>query len=80
MSDTKMERVEIEHAPHNPDYSHTPKGYGAAMRTKADELGIWQSLRKNRLVALIAMGAAFSAALDGYRKYRETAFTPVSLI
>lgn len=37
-------------------------------RTQADELSIWQSLRQNKLLALIAMAAAFSASLEGYRK------------
>ena len=37
-------------------------------RTQADQLSIWQSLRQNKLLALIAMAAAFSASLEGYRK------------
>ncbi|THY69807.1 general substrate transporter [Aureobasidium pullulans] len=36
-------------------------------RTHADELSIWQSLRQNKLLALIAMAAAFSASLEGYQ-------------
>ena len=37
-------------------------------RSYADKLSIWQAVRQNKTVGLIAMSAAFSAALDGYRK------------
>lgn len=37
------------------------------MRSGEDDLGIWQSVRRFRTVSLIAMAAAFSASLDGYR-------------
>lgn len=33
----------------------------------ADRLSIWQAVRANKLIGLTAMGAAFSASLDGYR-------------
>lgn len=39
------------------------------MRTKADDLPILVSLRAYKLVSLLAMTAAFCAALDGYRKF-----------
>jgi SP family general alpha glucoside:H+ symporter-like MFS transporter len=44
------------------------KGGAPLMRTKADDLGVWQSVRQYKVVGLIAMAAAFSASLDGYRK------------
>ncbi|KAF2226018.1 MFS transporter [Elsinoe ampelina] len=37
------------------------------MRARDDDLSIWQSLLKHKLVVSIAMVAAFSAALDGYQ-------------
>lgn len=37
-------------------------------RSYADSLSIWQAVRQNKTLGLIAMSAAFSAALDGYRK------------
>ncbi len=38
------------------------------MRSREDDIPIWQSVRRHKLVGLIAMAAAFCAALDGYRK------------
>ncbi|KAG8631596.1 hypothetical protein KVT40_000736 [Elsinoe batatas] len=40
---------------------------GMAMRARDDDLSIWQSLLKHKLVVSIAMVAAFCAALDGYQ-------------
>ncbi len=45
-----------------------PKPGAPLMRSKEDEIPIWQSIRRHKLVGLIAMAAAFCAALDGYRK------------
>lgn len=39
------------------------------MRSKIDDLTVWESVKKHRLITLVAMAAAFSAALDGYRKF-----------
>jgi hypothetical protein len=39
------------------------------MRSKEDDLSVWKSLLRHRLVATIAMAAAFSASLDGYREF-----------
>jgi hypothetical protein len=41
---------------------------GPIMRSREDDLGIWQCVRRFKTVSLIAMAAAFSASLDGYRK------------
>lgn len=44
------------------------KGGAPLMRSKADDLTVWQSVRRYKRVGLIAMAAAFCASLDGYRK------------
>jgi hypothetical protein len=44
------------------------KGGAPVMRSKADDLSIWQSIGRYKVVGLISMAAAFSASLDGYRK------------
>lgn len=41
------------------------------MRSKADELGVWRSVLVFKRVGVIAMIAAFCAALDGYRKITQ---------
>lgn len=46
----------------------SPMEAGRTLRTKDDDLTVWETLKKHRLVVLIAMAAAFSASLDGYRK------------
>ncbi|KAJ4328834.1 hypothetical protein N0V84_000621 [Fusarium piperis] len=37
------------------------------MRSRFDDLGVWQSVRRYKHVGLIAMTAAFCASLDGYQ-------------
>ncbi|KAL2823213.1 general substrate transporter [Aspergillus cavernicola] len=37
------------------------------MRSTLDDLSIWESLRRYKVVTMIAMAAAFSASLDGYQ-------------
>lgn len=44
------------------------KGGAPLMRSKADDLTVWQSVRIYKRVGVIAMLAAFSASLDGYRE------------
>jgi SP family general alpha glucoside:H+ symporter-like MFS transporter len=39
-----------------------------AMRSKSDDLTVWEAVKRYKLVTLVAMGAAFSASLDGYRQ------------
>lgn len=58
----------IEHVTTKGEWDQPAKGSATVMRSRADELSVWQSLRRNKLIGLIAMSAAFSAALDGYRK------------
>jgi hypothetical protein len=38
------------------------------MRSKADDLSVWQTATRFKRVGFMAMAAAFCAALDGYRK------------
>lgn len=59
-NDIHIDRLELANT------EETPKP--ALTRTQADELSTWQSLRQNKLLALVAMAAAFSASLEGYRK------------
>ncbi|KAH7093519.1 general substrate transporter [Paraphoma chrysanthemicola] len=66
MTDHKTEHDNIEHAAPNEEWDQPAKG-GPAMRTQADELSIGRSLLSNKLLGVIAMAAAFSAALDGYQ-------------
>lgn len=44
------------------------KSMGPIMRSREDDLGMWQCVKRFKTVSLIAMAAAFSASLDGYRK------------
>jgi hypothetical protein len=49
---------------HVEDVSHT-----GAMRSKSDNISVWKSMLRYKVVGMVAMSAAFSASLDGYRKY-----------
>jgi SP family general alpha glucoside:H+ symporter-like MFS transporter len=44
------------------------KSMGPIMRSREEDIGVWQCARRFKTVSLIAMTAAFSASLDGYRK------------
>lgn len=46
------------------------KAVAPVMRAHTDDLSVWQCARRFKMVSLIAMAAAFSASLDGYRKTR----------
>jgi hypothetical protein len=45
------------------------KEYAQPMRSKVDDLSVWQSIQRYKVVGFVAMAAAFSASLDGYRKF-----------
>ena len=47
-----------------------PDSQGGAplMRSKADDLSVWQCVWLYKRVGVISMVAAFAASLDGYRK------------
>jgi SP family general alpha glucoside:H+ symporter-like MFS transporter len=49
------------------DILPTSKGGAPVMRSKADDLSVWQTVRIYKRVGLIAMAAGFCASLDGYR-------------
>jgi SP family general alpha glucoside:H+ symporter-like MFS transporter len=44
------------------------KGGAPLMRSKADDLSVWQCVWLYKRVGVISMIAAFAASLDGYRK------------
>lgn len=68
--DTNKASTEIvENAtPNQRDDTPAIKSMGPIMRSQEDDLGVWQCVRRFKVVSWIAMAAAFSAALDGYRK------------
>lgn len=69
---TKIETENIEHYVTTEEMQRTiSKGGIVLMRTKADDLTIWQSAKRHKRASLLAMVAAFSASLDGYRKTRS---------
>lgn len=42
---------------------------GPVTRSTTDDLSVWQSARQHKYLGLVAMAAAFSASLDGYRTF-----------
>ena len=66
----KRDSEMVEAATTTEEQMPTSKGEVPLMRSKADELSVWQSALAFKRVGLIAMTAAFCAALDGYRKTR----------
>lgn len=62
--DGTNEYVSVEHCN---NAEEVPKSAAPQMRLKSDDLGIWESVGRYKLVAVVAMAAAFSASLDGYR-------------
>lgn len=71
MEPSKPMSENIEHAITTEEMeTQIEKGKTPVMRTKEDDLGVWQSVRRYKWVSTLAMIAAFSASLDGYRKYQ----------
>ncbi len=67
--DSKVDYVNMEHA--NPTEQQFPSAANvnhAQMRSKLDDLSVWESVKRQKLITIVAMSAAFSASLDGYRK------------
>lgn len=62
VDDGNVKAVGVEHS--GPE----EKAQAQQMLTKSDDLPIWESVKRYKLVSLLAMVAAFSASLDGYRK------------
>lgn len=66
---SKVEIENVEHYVTTEEMQRTiSKGNIPLMRTQADNLTVWQSVKRYRRASLLAMIAAFSASLDGYRK------------
>lgn len=65
-SKTKTENTEYT-SPDQRDELST-KSMGPVMRSRDDDLGVWECVLRFKTVLLIAMAAAFSASLDGYRE------------
>lgn len=65
-SKTKTENIEYT----SPDQRDElpSKSMGPVMRSRDDDLGVWECVLRFKTVSLIAMAAAFSASLDGYRE------------
>ncbi len=57
----------VERTTTNDDQMPT-KDENPLMRSKADDLSVWQTVTRFKRVGFMAMAAAFCAALDGYRK------------
>jgi len=57
----------VEHTTTSDDQMPT-KDENPLMRSKADDLSVWQTATRFKRVGFMAMAAAFCAALDGYRK------------
>ena len=68
MDTTKANTENIENAICKQREDMPVKGMGPIMRSREDDLGIWQCVTRFKTVSWIAMAAAFSASLDGYRK------------
>ncbi|KAF3764006.1 general substrate transporter [Cryphonectria parasitica EP155] len=66
--DEKPEQEGIERAlTTGEDDAGNMKGDRHVMRARADDLGIWETVKRYRLVTLVGMIAAFAATLDGYQ-------------
>lgn len=72
MADQVNTKGDIQMVENHSNYAdtqlHDLKGGTPMLRSKADDLSIWRSVRQYKRVGFIAMAAAFCAALDGYRK------------
>lgn len=68
MEQTKVDTETVEHCARTETMEEDTAKKGALlMRSNADDLSIWQSVRQYKLIGVVAMAAAFSASLDGYR-------------
>lgn len=68
MEQNKADAETVEQCARTETMDGEPTKKGAPlMRSNADDLSIWQSVRQYKLLGVVAMAAAFSAALDGYR-------------
>lgn len=65
-SKTNIEAIEHAAAEQRPTTPSKPEG--PVMRSQVDDISVWKTARQFKVASLIAMTAAFSASLDGYRK------------
>ena len=68
-----MQRVSCEHCMKKQNVSHVestgPDGaHLPQMRSQFDDIGIWQAVKSFKFVTFVAISAAFSVSLEGYRK------------
>ena len=68
MGNSKGKHENVEHVSSEREEEAPTKNLAPIMRSREDDLGIWQCVLRFKNVSLIAMAAAFSASLDGYRK------------
>lgn len=68
MDSTKANSEGIEHAAWEKEQTAPSKADAPVKRCQADSLSVWHFARQFKMASLIAMIAAFSASLDGYRK------------
>jgi hypothetical protein len=66
---TDQKNGEAQRVEHVADDAQHGNAAAHVMRSKEDDLSVWKSLLRHKLVATIAMAAAFSASLDGYREF-----------
>lgn len=78
MEKSKEKSENVEHISPEREYDAPTKSLAPIMRSREDDLGIWQCVLRFKNVSLIAMAAAFSASLDGYRKAVGCDTTPES--
>ncbi|KPM35801.1 hypothetical protein AK830_g10785 [Neonectria ditissima] len=64
---TKGEIATVEHATAEEMQQTIDKGGVPLMRSREDDLGVWTTVWRYKMAGVIAMSAAFSAALDGYQ-------------
>ena len=73
MNTMEQEKVETEWVEdRTTEEENAPTKGLPVMRSDLDNLSIWESLRRYKVVAMMAMAAAFSASLDGYRTTTTT--------
>ncbi len=68
----KQDEKTIEHV----DVNEHSKGGEPVMRSEMDDLSVWQSVKAYKLVTAVAMAAAFTASLDGYRELHRAQLRP----
>jgi hypothetical protein len=70
----KTDMVE-QWVPNQMEHDEVTKGDAPVMRSKVDDLSVWQSVRQYKVIGVVAMAAAFSASMDGYRGFFMPSFS-----